>query len=185
MRKYFKELSGLLFKVESTNTKNETVLLSRAIREVVDLIICCGNKGNKVIFVGNGGSASIASHISTDLLKNSGIPAIAFSDVSLITCLSNDFGYKYVFEKTIEMLARRGDVLFAVSSSGRSENILRAVKQAKNRGCIVVTLSGFDRNNPLRKSGKFNFYLPSYSYGYVEIVHLAICHCIADRIREQ
>ena len=138
-----------------------------------------------MILIGNGGSASIASHIATDFLKNAEIPALAFNDSSLITCLSNDLGYEYVFQKPLEMLAKKGDILFSISSSGKSENILNAVKEAKSKGCFLITCSGFNKKNPLRKLGDINFYIPSYAYGYVEIAHLVICHSVVDKIIEK
>lgn len=140
-------------------------------------------KGNKVMLIGNGGSAAIANHIATDLLNNAAISAITFNDPSILTCIGNDFGYARVFQRPIEGLARAGDILFSISSSGKSENILRATKKAKSKGCFVITFSGFSKNNPLKKLGKINFYVPSKSYGHVEIVHLAICHLIADNVR--
>jgi D-sedoheptulose 7-phosphate isomerase len=100
----------------------------------------------------------------------------------MLTCVGNDFGYPYVFEKPIAMFADRGDVLIAISSGGRSENILRAVDTGLERGCRVVTLSGFRPDNSLRARGELNFYVPSKSYGFVEITHLSVCHCILDTI---
>ena len=132
------------------------------------------------MIVGNGGSASIASHIATDFLKNLNIPALAFNDSSLLTCLSNDLGYEQVFSTPIGLLANKGDILFAISSSGKSKNILNAVSQARKRSCFIIGLSGFSASNPLRKMGNLNFYAPSSSYGDVEIAHLAICHTIVD-----
>lgn len=132
------------------------------------------------MFIGNGGSASIASHMAIDFWKNSGIKAVSFNDSSQLTCLSNDFGYEYVFEKPIEMFAENGDVLIAISSSGRSRNILRGVKAARRKRCRIITMSGFKKNNPLRKIGDLNYYAPSDSYGFVEIIHGAICHLFAD-----
>ena len=120
--------------------------------------------------------------MATDFLKNAKIPALAFNDSSLLTCISNDLGYEYVFEKPVGLLARKGDILFAISSSGRSNNILNAVKKAKDKGCFIVTLSGFDRSNPLKKTGEVNFYVPSYSYGDVEISHLSVIHSVVDKI---
>ena len=80
------------------------------------------------------------------------------------------------------MFADSGDILMAISSSGRSENILLAVEAAKGKGCKVITMSGFSPDTPLRLTGDLNFYVPSDSYGYVEITHLALCHCILDAI---
>lgn len=108
--------------------------------------------------------------------------AIAFNDSSLLTCISNDFGYPHVFAKPVEMFAEAGDILLAISSSGRSENILLAVGTAKEKGCKIITMSGFSADTPLRSVGDLNFYVPSHSYGHVEIVHLSLCHCILDTI---
>lgn len=136
--------------------------------------------GGKVLFIGNGGSAAIASHMAVDFWKNGKMQAMAFNDSSLLTCISNDFGYKYVFEKPIEVFGSNGDILFAISSSGRSENILRGVAAAKLKGCKVITLSGFKEDNPLRVWGDFNFFVLSMEYGPVEVVHQYICHWILD-----
>ncbi len=181
---YFKELKNLFIKIEVSDSKGKIVSLDKAVSRIINLIIAQNKKGNKIILIGNGGSASIASHLSTDFLKNAKIPAIAFNDSSLITCISNDLGYEYVFQRPIEMLAEKGDILFSISSSGRSKNILRGVNIAKKKGLKVITLSGFDNDNSLRKLGDINFYVPSAIYGYVEIMHLSICHCIVDMIIE-
>jgi len=136
--------------------------------------------GNKIMFIGNGGSAAIASHMANDYSKNGGLRATAFNDSSALTCLGNDFGYEHVFAKQIELHRRPGDLLIAISSSGRSRNILNAVDAAVSGGCRVATLSGFSPENPLRRMGDINFYLESAAYGFVEIGHLALCHAVLD-----
>ena len=136
--------------------------------------------GNKIMFIGNGGSAAIASHMANDFSKNGGLRATAFNDSSALTCLGNDFGYEHVFAKQIELHHREGDLLIAISSSGRSRNILNAVDTAVSGGCRVATLSGFAADNPLRRMGDINFYLESGAYGFVEIGHLALCHAVLD-----
>jgi len=80
------------------------------------------------------------------------------------------------------MFADAGDVLIAISSSGRSENILRGVAAARAKGCAVITLSGFESGNPLSTLGDVNFYVPSKAYGPVEVLHHSICHCILDTL---
>src|SRR6516164_2469663 len=120
--------------------------------------------GNKIIFVGNGGSAGIASHLAIDFSKNGGLRALAFNDASALTCLGNDLGYENVFAKQLEFHARAGDLLIAISSSGRSPNILAAVATARERKLGVVTLSGFDADNDLRRSGDVNFYVGARQY---------------------
>jgi D-sedoheptulose 7-phosphate isomerase len=136
--------------------------------------------GNKIMFIGNGGSAAIASHLANDFSKNGGLRATAFNDSSALTCLGNDFGYEHVFAKQIELHHRPGDLLVAISSSGRSRNILNGVDAAITGGCRVATLSGFGAENELRRMGDVNFYLSSGAYGFVEIGHLALCHAVLD-----
>ena len=176
----FLELNKVLSSVEVTDLQQKPVDCFKAVDRIVKIVSQYVKKGNKVIVIGNGGSASIASHIVTDFIKNLKIPAIAFNDGSLLTCLSNDLGYEKVFSAPIGVLAKKGDILFAISSSGKSKNILNAVSESKRKGCFVVTFSGFLASNPLRKTGNINFYVPSLSYGAVEIAHLAICHAIVD-----
>ena len=181
-RNPFSKLTKLFSKIQVSGLGKERFDCRDAIIKVAETILQYSQKGNKVILVGNGGSASIASHISTDLLKNIKIPALAFSDGSLLTCLSNDLGYHNVFSVPVQRLSRKGDILFAISSSGKSRNILMAAKQARKSGCYIVTFSGFSSSNPLRKMGDINFFVPSTSYGEVEITHLAACHIIIDTL---
>jgi len=181
----FAVLTNLLAVIAATTAGRKTVDFQKALRQAVTMITRQGNKGKKIIFIGNGGSASIASHMATDFLKNLRIPALAFNDGSLLTCLGNDLGYEQVFAVPIGMLAQKGDILFAISSSGRSKNILQAVNQAKKKGCLVISLSGFSSRNPLRDKGDINFYVPSSEYGPVEVTHLAICHAITDILYKQ
>ena len=136
--------------------------------------------GKKLLFVGNGGSAGICSHMATDYSKNGGIRSLAFNDGSVLTCLGNDYGYEHVFEKQIEWHAHAGDVVVTISSSGGSKNILNAAQMAASMGCFVVTLSGFRADNPLRRMGNINFYLNSSEYGFVEVGHLALLHAALD-----
>jgi len=179
---YFKKLGQHISNIEIYDNRGKPISLGEAIAISVKTIANLDKKENKIILIGNGGSASIASHIATDLLKNRNIPAITFNEPSLITCISNDLGYENVFAKPVGLLAKRKDILLAISSSGKSKNILNAVKIAKDKGCFLITMSGFERQNPLRRMGDINFYVPSSSYGFVEIIHLAICHCIADSL---
>ncbi len=184
MDDYFRPLSRLFSKVEINDQKGSGISFGRLVERIARLIVLQEKKGNKVFFIGNGGSAAIASHMACDLLKNAEISALVFNDASLLTCISNDLGYEYVFQKPIERLAQENDILFSISSSGESKNIINAAKAAKKKGCFVVTLSGFNKNNALRQLGDMNFYLPSYSYGYVETIHFAIMHFIVDTVIE-
>lgn len=179
---YYKTLSLLFNSIKVTDKEGNEIDFFCGIENVCSLIKLQADSGGKLMFIGNGASASIASHMSTDCWKNGGIKAVAFNDSSLLTCISNDFGYKYVFEKPIEMFADNDDILFAISSSGRSENILKGVHAAKSKECNVITLSGFKDDNPLSVMGDYNFYVPSQEYGPVEIIHHSICHSILDNM---
>lgn len=181
---YFEKLGRLPRASEVTNHSGDSLEFDTAIELVMKLAVETHQKGNKLIFIGNGGSSAIASHMAIDYLKNGGIRSTTFSDASLLTCLSNDYGYEHVYEKPILMFGQEGDLLIAISSSGKSQNILRAVKVAQDKKCHVVTLSGFNPDNPLRRTGKINFYVPSSAYGFVEITHLTLCHAILDLICE-
>jgi D-sedoheptulose 7-phosphate isomerase len=182
MMEYVKEIGDLLLRIKVADSKSKGLPLEQAVKKITSAVISRAKKGAKVIFIGNGGSASIASHMAVDFLKNGNIPALAFNDSSSLTCIGNDLGYEYVFQKPLEMLAQKNDILFSISSSGKSANIINATKEAKKKGCLVITFSGFNKGNPLRKLGEINFYVPSNSYGYVEIAHLVVCHCIIDKI---
>lgn len=177
---YVDNLSSVVRTATATDVHGKQVALDFAIEWSVGAARTATDQGGKIMFVGNGGSAAIASHMATDYTKNGGLRAWAMNDASMLTCLANDYSYDQVFAKQIEFHGRPGDMLVAISSSGRSANILAAVKAARKLGCTVLTLSGFKPDNPLRKNGDMNLYLDSAAYGYVEVGHLALCHAILD-----
>jgi len=179
---YYRNLTSIVNSIRATNAEGDELNFYKGIEKAGNLIKSCADSGNKIMFIGNGASASISSHMATDFFKNGGIRALAFNDSSLLTCISNDFGYKYVFSKPIETFANKEDIVFAISSSGESENILEGVKMARSRSCNVITLSGFREYNGLSTTGDINFYVPSQKYGHVEIIHHSICHCVLDMI---
>jgi D-sedoheptulose 7-phosphate isomerase len=182
--KYFEALETCLRDIQVTDARKSTLQVAAGIEEAARLIEARTSNGRKIMFIGNGASAAISSHQATDFWKNGGMRAMAFNDASLLTCVSNDYCYEEVFAKPIEKFADKEDVLVSISSSGQSENILRGAEAARKKGCLVLTLSGFKADNPLRAKGSLNFYISSHSYGHVEIVHHTICHCILDTIME-
>ncbi|MFC1646107.1 SIS domain-containing protein [Candidatus Omnitrophota bacterium] len=182
---YFDNLNNALKRVTASKSNGQELILKSAFEKTIKMILKARDSGNKLVFVGNGASAAISSHMAVDFWKNAGVKATAFNDSSLLTCLSNDVGYQYVFEKPIEMFVNQGDVLIAISSSGQSENIIRGANMAKIKKAKVITLSGFKKNNPLRKLGDVNFYVPFSGYGIVEPVHHSICHFLVDSIAKK
>jgi D-sedoheptulose 7-phosphate isomerase len=180
LQNYFVTLSDLLCQVEVTSNAGQRVEFADAATALMERARATHAAGNKLIFVGNGGSAAIASHMATDYSKNGGVRSLALNDASMLTCLGNDLGYDRVFAKQLELHARKDDLVIAISSSGRSANILNAVDAAAAAGCAIATMSGFTPDNPLRRKGEWNFYVASDRYGFVEIGHLTICHAVLD-----
>ena len=184
IKEHFHKLHQLQLNATVTDLAGNDIGLAAGFEHYVANAFETRERHGKLIFIGNGGSAGIASHLAIDHSKNGRLPAMAFSDASAITCLSNDYGYEHVFAKQIEYHARKEDFLIAISSSGKSVNILNAVAAARKLGCRVMTLSGFERHNPLSKVGDVNYFVDSKEYGYVEVSHLALIHSMLDYILE-
>ncbi len=182
--RYYQNLWNVIAEIQVSDQQGNLPNFYEGIAKAGELLVSHSSSGKKVMFIGNGASAAISSHMAADYSKNGGMRAIAFNDSALLTAVSNDLGYQHVFEKPIEMFAEESDILVAISSSGRSENVLRGVRMARKKGCSIMTFSGFSAENPLRTSGDLNFYVPALKYGPVEVIHHSICHCILDVIME-
>ena len=141
------------------------------LEQVSEIIKVANNNNGKLIFCGNGGSAAIASHCSVDFTKAASIRAINFNESDLLTCFANDYGYENVFSNAVDFYADKNDVLILISSSGESPNIINAARKAKELGLSLITLSGFDEGNSLRKLGDINLWADSHGYNIVECVH--------------
>ena len=142
------------------------------------------DKGGKVIVVGNGGSAAIASHVAVDLTKAARVRAINFNEADLITCFGNDYGYENWMAKALEFYSDAGDVAVIISSSGQSQNVVIGANAARDLGLQVVTLSGFRADNPLRVIGDLNLWVNSESYNIVETTHQSWLLAVIDRLVE-
>jgi len=177
---YFNRLVELLINTKVTDLHGNGLTLDEGMDQAVELINGTRLTSAKVMVIGNGGSAAIASHLQNDLSKAVGVRSLVFNEPSLLTALSNDHGYSCIFERPIQMWAEKDDVLVAISSSGRSENIICGAQVAKEKGCRIITLSGFKPDNPLRKLGNLNFYIASESYGQVEVAHSTLTHLLSD-----
>lgn len=148
------------------------------INKSVDLI----KSSKRILFIGNGGSNAICSHMMEDYMKIASIPTLSFSDPALITCFANDYGYENALKEWINFSFQAGDLLIAISSSGESDNILNAVQEHKSLGGNVITLSGFKSDNSLSKLGSVNFLVAEENYGIVECFHQVILHAILDEL---
>lgn len=175
----FQELKSAVEECSYT-TSNGTITEQEAL-DAAHLYIRNASSNEGIIYViGNGGSAGIASHFCTDLMKALKIPSQTLYDSNLMTCLSNDIGYDQVFSYPLQKLMKPKDLLVAISSSGQSQNILNAVEVATSRKAPVISLSGFSEANPLRQMGSLNFWINRADYGLVEMAHFFLLHSLID-----
>jgi len=138
-------------------------------------------RGQHLYLAGNGASAMMASHFAADACKNGGLSAMAFNDAALLTATANDVAFEEVFALPLRRLARAGDLLITISSSGNSPNILRALETAKSMSIQIVTLTGMCADNRARGLGDLNFYVPARRYGWVECAHQLVLHYWLDQ----
>jgi D-sedoheptulose 7-phosphate isomerase len=161
-------------------THSEVINAQEAL-EMAHFLLYQVSKVEGIVYViGNGGSAGIASHFCTDLLRTLEIAAATLTDPNLLTCFANDCGYENVYKIPLQRNLRSHDLLIAISSSGKSPNIIEAVKVAKEKKTSVISFSGFSPQNPLRRLGDLNFWLESNDYGLVETGHFFLLHTIVD-----
>lgn len=172
--KFFKEYLSVLKKSE-INYKN----LSIVVNEIKKL-----NSKKKIHIFGNGGSATIASHFSMDLTNNTRFKCLNYNDPAIISCYANDFGFQNWISKTIENYAENGDILILISSSGKSKNMINAARSARrNKIKNVITFTGFNSDNPLKKLGNLNIWIDSRKYNIVENIHQFFLLTIVDILK--
>lgn len=145
----------------------DNILLEQA----AQLALKTHRNGRKLIIVGNGGSAAMASHLSVDFTKTAGIRAINFNEADLLTCFANDYGYEHWVAKALEYYADPDDLAVLISSGGKSPNIVNGAHQACAMGLPIITVTGFSPDNPLRKLGDINLWVDSNAYNIVEMTH--------------
>lgn len=165
---YFNDIKNKLFSVN----QQKLIDISKLIKKL--------NKKNKIIIAGNGGSASMASHVAVDITKFLKIRSVNFNEPNLLTCFSNDYGYENWVKEALKSYALKGDLVILVSSSGQSKNLLKGAKIAKKMGLKLVTLTGFKKNNPLSKIGDINLWADSEIYNVVEMTHHVWLVCLVD-----
>lgn len=158
---YFEQYRALLIDDEVKAAIHALAGLARAVR----------GRGAKLLFAGNGASASIASHGAVDFSKQGGVRAVTFHDPNLITCFANDFGYDHWMAKALEHYADAGDAAVLISTSGQSPSVVHAAAAARRLGLAVVTFTGRSPDNPLRRAGDINFWCNSHAYNVVENLH--------------
>ena len=166
--------------VKSINTVLANVT-EKQLNEAIKIINKTIKNSGKIYIVGNGGSASIASHVSVDFAKVARVKSSTFNNANLITCFANDYGYENWVTEAIKAYMNKNDMIILISSSGTSKNIVNAAKYCKKKSINLLTLSGFKKNNPLSKLGKVNFYINSNQYNFIEMSHHIILVYLVDK----
>ena len=167
---------------------NDAALLAAA-RAIAAAIVAALRSGNKLLIIGNGGSAADAQHIAAEIVgrykrERPAYAAIALTtDSSALTAIANDYGFEQVFARQVEGLGRRGDVLLALSTSGRSPNILAALRTARARGLVTIGFTG-SKGEALGASCDHLLVSPSDDTPIVQQIHLAAAHGICDEIEQ-
>ena len=172
---YFKKCSDLLVRSNMV----EDIIKAK------EIILKTKNNGGKIIFAGNGASASIANHASLDFTKQGKVNSVNFNESAFITAFSNDYGYENWVQRAVEFYGKKEDTIILISSSGSSKNIVNAAKFAKLEGINVITFTGFSEKNPLKMLGDINFWVDSKAYNIIEGIHqlwlLSICDLIIGK----
>ena len=169
LKQYNKSIYELINNVNANLIEQSVQLIQRSIH----------NK-SKVYIVGNGGSASIASHVSVDFTKVARVPSFTFNNSNLITCFANDYGYENWVVEAVKAYTNTNDLIILISSSGTSKNIVNAAQYCKDNNIDLITLSGFTKDNPLSTLGNVNFHIESTEYNYIEMSHHIILLALVD-----
>lgn len=174
-----------------TQCLNELLQQSASIEEVADIIFDAYKKGKQVFIMGNGGSATTASHFARDLKIGAAVKgkprvhATSLTDnIALVTALANDIDYSSIFEEQLVGLLNADDVAIGISASGNSPNVLRAIEFARNNGAVTIGLVGFTGGKLKELAHKF-IVLSSKDYGQVEDIHLGLAHIISYLVKER
>lgn len=175
------QFAALLASCEITGKDGTSSGIEPGMNAALQMLAKVRGNGGSVYVIGNGGSAAVASHAVIDLVNVAKLRAFTLHEPSVLTCIVNDYGYENAYSRLLAHMARPGDVLIAISSSGRSMNIRNAATQVAGNGGSVITLSGFLHDNPLRSLGDVNIWLDASDYGLVEVGHQFILHNLSDR----
>lgn len=172
---FFKKYVNKISDISNTLDEKDFVSATRLLQNAKKI-------HSKVIIIGNGGSAAIASHVSVDLTKVCGMRSINFNEADLITCFANDYGYENWVVEALKSYVDEEDLVILISSSGTSQNIVNAARFCRTKGINLITLTGFEKNNPLSRLGDLNIWVDSKYYNFVEMIHHILLVALVDKI---
>ncbi len=167
-----------------SNVLSGVKALSSDLNKICDIFKNNSKNGSKVIICGNGGSAAIASHVSVDLMKNANIRSVNLNEADLITCYANDYGFSNWIKEALIKLSDKNDTVVLISSSGNSENLVRAAEWCKENKITTITLTGMSENNKLKNVSRnnLNIWIDSTAYNYIENIHQIILLSVVDAL---
>jgi len=174
---------------QSIVTISNSKILEKSIQNVIDKIITCFENGNKIIIFGNGGSAADSQHFAAEfvgrfLLERQSLPAISLTtDTSILTSLGNDYSFDKIFSRQCESLVEKNDIVFGISTSGKSLNVINGIETAKNQGAITIALLGSGGAN-LSQIVDIPIIIPSNSTPRIQESHRIILHIICEIVEE-
>jgi D-sedoheptulose 7-phosphate isomerase len=173
---YVETIAGCLHAMVATDRSGAVLPIGDAMAAWVAMTHATAERDGQLYIIGNGGSAGMASHMAADACKNGHLRALAFNDAAMLTATANDLAYDQVFALPLQRLARPGDLVIAISSSGNSPNIVRALEASRAIGLESITLTGMRPDNRARTLGDLNFYVDAHRYGWTESAHQIILH---------
>jgi D-sedoheptulose 7-phosphate isomerase len=185
-----RDLIDKVFENHSNILSKTLVKHSKNIASTANLVAECFNNSGKLIFFGNGGSAAEAQHIAAEyvgrfLLERKSLPAVAFTtDTSILTAIANDFGYDNIFQRQVESFVNKDDVVFAISTSGNSENVINGVLAARTKGAKIIALTGED-GGELRQYADILIDIPSTDTPRIQEMHTLINHTICNIVESK
>lgn len=175
---------------DSADTKIKTIELAGCIEKIYNMVVECYNRNGKVVLFGNGGSASDAQHIACEFisrfkLERRSLPSVALNtNTSILTAVGNDYSFDNIFERQVEGLVNRGDVVIGITTSGNSANVIKGIEKAKEIGAKTVVLTG-------RNGGKIDgladvtFKAPSDDTPRIQEVHITVGHIICELVEKE
>ena len=184
--------AGIGAHIEASVAAKQRLLESEldTLGRIAEIVLAALCRGNKVLLFGNGGSAADAQHLAAELIgryrrERAALPAIALStDTSILTALANDYGYEVVFARQVQAFGRRGDVAIGISTSGNSENVLRALQMAKSMGLHTIALTG-EGGGKVRDLVDACFCAPSRSVAHIQEMHITVGHALCETIERE
>lgn len=168
-------------------------VLAPSILAASKMLVRCIKDNHKILSCGNGGSACDAQHFTTELvnrfmIERDNLPAISLTaDMAVLTAIANDYAYHEVFAKQVKALGREGDILLAISTSGKSQNVIRAIQEARAHNMQIVALTGGDGSlvESLLSGADINICVPSSMTSRIQEVHVLVIHCLCDLLDKQ